>query len=172
MNRVRSSFHLICATVMVAIAPAALAQSFPAGVQGTWKITRQLHLKKASRGAATDPCPGRPLGLDPAAKGSRVVLGDRVASWGSTSAQDPDPRVTSMEPADFAGQYLHGGKIEALGLSPSAKVEVIRLNAPGTLPFDTIVVKGPSTLLFEQCGLFTEAIHAGGFVAPALPEPK
>ena len=41
MNYALSCFRVVCATALVTIAPAALAQSLPAGVQGYWKITKQ-----------------------------------------------------------------------------------------------------------------------------------
>ena len=56
-----------------------------------------------------------------------------------------------------------------LDLDRGSKIEVIRLGSPGTLPFDTIIVLDPSTLYFERCGIFMEAVHDSGFVAPPLP---
>jgi hypothetical protein len=49
---------------------------------------------------------------------------------------------------------------------------MIKLGAPGTLPFDTIVVLDPSTVYFERCGLFMQAVHDSGFVAPPLPNQQ
>ena len=170
MNRAPSLLRLVCATAVVAIAPSAFAQSLPAGMQGYWKITKQIH--STTHGAAVGSCAGEALGLTPSAKGSRVLLSDQMATWGASSAQNPDPKVVMMEPAEFAAQYLQITPMKALGLSPAAKIEVIRLGSPGNLPFDTIVVKSPSTVLFEKCGRFTEAVHSSGFVAPALPQPE
>jgi hypothetical protein len=62
-----------------------------------------------------------------------------------------------------------GATLHELNLDRGSKVEVIKLGAPGTLPFDTVVILDPSTLYFERCGIFMEAIHDSGFVAPPLP---
>lgn len=154
------------AAALLAMAPAALAQNLPAGMGGYWKITK-IHPKKA---AATAVCTASPAFFSKAARGSRVLMSDRNIAWGSAMAIDPAPRVSMVDPADFSAH--HGGAgvtLHELNLDRGSQVEVIKLGAPGTLPFDTIVVLDPSTLYFERCGIFMEAVHDSGFVAPALP---
>jgi hypothetical protein len=97
-------------------------------------------------------------------------MSDRNIVWGAASATDPAARVSMMDPADFSAHHSQAGAtLHDLGLDRSSKIEVIHLGAPGTLPFDTIVVKDPSSLYFERCGIFMEAVHDSGFVAPPLP---
>jgi hypothetical protein len=62
--------------------------------------------------------------------------------------------------------------MDELSLDRGSKVEVITLSAPGTLPFDTVVLLDPSRLYFERCGIFMEAVHDSGFVAPPLPNQQ
>jgi hypothetical protein len=74
-----------------------------------------------------------------------------------------------VDPAEFSAHHSQAGAtLHELELDRGSKIEVIHLGSPGTLPFDTIIVKDPSTLYFEHCGIFMEAIHNSGFVAPRL----
>ena len=154
------------ATMWVTCATCVLAQSLPAGVEGNWRITRQ---RPSKQGRLTGPCAGGTVAPDKSVIGSHVQIKDRTVVWGNYAAENPSPKVSMVDTAEFTRQYLRGGvKLKDLGFASGAKVEVIRLGAPGTLPFDTIVIKDPSTIYFEQCGLFSEAVHDGGFVAPAF----
>ena len=170
MNRTKVFGQVLFAITMMAFPAGALAQSLPAGIEGTWRITRQLPKKQS---ALTGPCDGAPVRIDRSLKGNKVKLGDKEMVWGDSTAQNPAPAVHTLNAADFMQQYMRGGiTLQQLGLSSAGKIEVIQLGAPGTLPFDAIVVKDPSTIYFTRCGLFTEAVHAGGFVAPPLPQPQ
>ena len=161
-----SILKMLGAAALVAMAPAALAQSLPAGVGGYWKITK-MHPKKP---VATSACTANPAFFSKTARGSRVLMSDRSIVWGSTSATDPAPRVNMIDPADFSAHHSEAGvTLHELALDRGSKIEVIKLGAPGTLPFDTIVILDPSTLYFERCGIFMEAVHDSGFVAPPLP---
>ena len=166
MKLALSYFCAVCVTTMVTIAPAALAQSLPAGVGGYWKITK-MHPKKPTNASGT--CNTNPAFFSSMARGTRILMSDRNIVWGAASATDPAARINMIEPADFSAHYLQSGAtLDDLGLRGS-KIEVIELGAPGTLPFNTIMVKDPSTLYFEGCGIFMEAVHDSGFVAPPLP---
>ena len=156
------------ALMSLTIAPAAMAQQqLPAGIGGYWKVTK-LYPKKPL--VATGGCMANPAFFSSTAKNTRILMSDRNIVWGSASATDPMPRVRNMTPADFSTQYgQNGSTLKDLELAGSSKIEVIELGAPGTLPFDAIVVKDPSTLYFEHCGLFMQAVHDSGFVAPPLP---
>lgn len=170
MKQSKAVGNIACATVLVACSIGALAQSLPAGVEGTWRITGQQPKKDR---ALTGTCASGPVHVDRSLKGTKVQLSNQQIDWGNYTAQNPAPAVHTLDTADFMQQYLRGGvTMQQLGLAGAAKVEVIQLGAPGTLPFDAIVVKDPSTIYFTRCGLFTEAVHAGGFVAPRLPEPQ
>lgn len=154
--------------VMVTCTGGLLAQSLPAGVEGNWRITGQQPKKDSQ---ITGSCAAGPVHVDRSLKGTKVQVGERQIVWGKYTAQDPKPAVHTLAAADFMQQYIRGGvTMQQLGFPGSGKVEVIQLGNPGTLPFDAIVVKDPSTIYFTRCGLFTEAVHAGGFVAPALPQ--
>ena len=156
-------------TAMITIAPIALAQNLPAGVGGYWKITKMYPKKPV----ATSACSANPAFFSKTARGSRVLLSDRSIVWGSTSATDPAPRVSMIEPGDFSAHHSEAGvTLHDLALDRGSKVEVIKFGAPGTLPFDTIVILDPSTLYFERCGIFMEAVHDSGFVAPPLPNQQ
>lgn len=154
------------AAVLMAIAPVALAQNLPAGVGGYWKITKMYPKKpKAAPG-----CAANPAFFSKMAKGSRVLMSDRNIVWGTASATDPQARVSMVDPADFSAQHSQAGvTMHELDLDRGSKVEVLHLGAPGTLPFDTVVILDPSTVYFERCGIFMEAVHDSGFVAPPLP---
>jgi hypothetical protein len=96
-------------------------------------------------------------------------MSDNRIAWGPESAKNPELRVRSVDLGEFNTKYAQAGATaNELGLR-SQKVEVIEVSAHDTLPFDTIVVRDPSTLLFERCGLFMEAVHDSGFVTPPLP---
>ncbi len=160
--------QLALATVVVTYAAGVLAQSLPAGVEGTWRITGQQPKKDRQ---LTGSCAAGPVRVDRSLKGTKVQLSEKEMVWGSATAHDPMPAVHTLEAADFMQQYIRGGvTLQQLGFPGTGKIEVIQLGAPGTLPFDAIVVKDPSTIYFTRCGLFTEAVHAGGFVAPPLPQ--
>jgi hypothetical protein len=153
------------AAVLMAIAPAALAQNLPAGVGGYWKITK-MHPKKLKD---TSGCTANPAFFSKMARGTRVLMSDRNIVWGTASATDPEARVSMVDPADFSAQHSQAGvTMHELNLDRGSKVEVLHLGAPGTLPFDTVVILDPSTVYFEHCGIFTEAVHDSGFVAPPL----
>ena len=147
-----------------------LAESLPAGVEGTWRFTHQLPKKGDALTASCVPGPVRP---DHSLIGSKVQVSDRQIVWNGATTQNPQPAVHAMTPSEFMQQYMHGGvTLKELGLAGAQKIEVIQFGAAGALPFDAIVVRDPSTIYFARCGLFTEAVHAGGFVAPRLPEPQ
>jgi hypothetical protein len=152
-------------TAMLGIAPAALAQNLPAGVGGYWKITK-MYPKKPS---ATSGCSANPAFFSKRARGTRILMSDRNIVWGGASATDPASSVSMVDPSEFSAHHSQAGAtLHELSLDRGSKVEVIHLASPGTLPFDTIVVLDPSTLYFERCGIFMEAVHDSGFVAPPL----
>jgi hypothetical protein len=154
---------------LIAIVPAALAQNLPAGISGYWKITKMYPKKPA----ATPSCTASPAFFGKTAQGTRVLMSDRNVVWGSASASDPAPRVSMVDPADFSAHHSEAGvTLHDLALDRGSKIEMIKLGAPGTLPFDTIIVLDPSTVYFERCGLFMQAVHDSGFVAPPLPNQQ
>lgn len=153
-------------TAMIAIAPVALAQNLPAGVGGYWKITKMYPKKPI----AAPGCTANPAFFSKMARGSRVLMSDRNIVWGGASATDPGARVSMVDPGEFSAHHSESGvTMHELSLDRGSKVEVITLSAPGTLPFDTVVLLDPSRLYFERCGIFMEAVHDSGFVAPPLP---
>jgi hypothetical protein len=154
---------------LIAIVPAGLAQNLPAGISGYWKITKMYPKKPA----ATPSCTASPAFFGKTARGTRVLMSDRNVVWGSASASDPAPRVSMVDPADFSAHHSEAGvTLHDLALDRGSKIEMIKLGAPGTLPFDTIIVLDPSTVYFERCGLFMQAVHDSGFVAPPLPNQQ
>lgn len=162
----------LCCTLLLTMAPSAWAQNppvgqgLPAGLAGSWKLTRMLPAKPLTASAACTPSTAF---FNKHARGTRVEMSDNRIAWGPESAKDPDLRVRSVDLSEFNTKYAQAGATaNALGLR-SQQVEVIEVGAHDTLPFDTIVVRDPSTLLFERCGLFMEAVHDSGFVAPPLP---
>jgi hypothetical protein len=155
----------VLAALGAALAMTAAAQNLPAGVGGYWKITKMIPKKPV----ATPSCTANPAFFSKKARGTRVLLSDRNIVWGATSATDPGARVSTVGPAEFSAQHSEAGAtLHDLEMDHGSNIEVIQLSAPGTLPFDTIIVKDPSTLYFERCGIFMEAIHDSGFVAPPL----
>jgi hypothetical protein len=156
-------------TAMIAIAPIALAQNLPAGVGGYWKITKMYPKKPL----AAPGCTANPGFFSKMSRGSRVLMSDRNIVWGGASATDPGARVSMVDPGEFSAHHSESGvTMHELSLDRGSKVEVITLSAPGTLPFDTVVLLDPSRLYFERCGIFMEAVHDSGFVAPPLPNQQ
>jgi hypothetical protein len=156
-------------TAMIAIAPIALAQNLPAGVGGYWKITKMYPKKPI----AAPGCTANPAFFSKMARGSRVLMSDRNIVWGGASATDPGARVSMVDPGEFSAHHSESGvTMHELSLDRGSKVEVLTLSAPGTLPFDTVVLLDPSRLYFERCGIFMEAVHDSGFVAPPLPNQQ
>jgi hypothetical protein len=154
------------AALGAALSVGAAAQSLPAGLGGYWKITKMIPKKPA----AGPGCTPNPAFFSKEARGSVVLISDRSIVWGAASATDPAPQVSMVPPEEFMASHAAAGATLAdLQMDSGAKLQVIQLSAPGTLPFDTIVVKDPSSVYFERCGLFMEAIHSSGFVAPPLP---
>jgi hypothetical protein len=169
MRKQTSMWMGLGAIVWIAITPAAVAQNLPAGVGGYWKITRMLPKKPV----ATPSCSASPAFFSKVARGSRILMSDRNIVWGASSATDPGAQVSMVEPAEFSAHHSEAGAtLHDLEMDHGSKIEVIHLGSPGSLPFDTIIVKDPSTLYFERCGLFMEAIHDSGFVAPPLPNQQ
>ena len=169
MKNTMSILKMLGAAALMAITPAALAQSLPAGVGGYWKITK-MHPKKPK---IAPGCNANPAFFSNKARGTRVLMSDRNIVWGAASATDPGAQVSMVDPADFSAQHSEAGAtLHELHLDNGSKVEVIKLGSPGTLPFDTVVILDPSTLYFERCGIFMEAIHDSGFVAPPLPNQR
>ncbi|HEX6773594.1 MAG TPA: hypothetical protein VF126_16290 [Acidobacteriaceae bacterium] len=164
----RNRLLLIIAAVFV-LSLTADAQSLPVGVDGYWKITK-MHPKKPRE---TSGCTTNPAFFSKFSRGSRVLMSSRSIVWGTASATDPSPRLSMVDPADFSAHYAQAGATpHDLDLDHGSKVGVITLGSPGTLPFDTVVVKDPSTVYFERCGIFMEAIHDSGFAAPPLPNQQ
>jgi hypothetical protein len=162
----------LCCTLLLTMVPFTWAQdtpsgqSLPAGIAGSWKLTRMLPKKPAATSAACTPSAAF---FNKHARGTRVEMSDNSIAWGPESAKNPELRVRSVDLGEFNTKYAQAGATaNELGLR-SQKVEVIEVSAHDTLPFDTIVVRDPSTLLFERCGLFMEAVHDSGFVTPPLP---
>ncbi len=157
----------LAALISLTMVPAALAQQLPAGIGGYWKVAKMYPKKPLP---PTGSCMANPAFFNAKAKNTRILMSDRNIVWGATSATDPMPQVHNLDPGDFTARYgQSGATLKDLELARSTKIEVIELGAPGTLPFDAIVVKDPSTLYFEHCGLFMQAMHDSGFVAPPLP---
>jgi hypothetical protein len=155
--------------VLIAMTPAALAQNLPAGIGGYWKITKMYPKKPV----ATSGCTANPAFFSKTSRGTRVLMSDRNIVWNAASATDPQARVTMVDPGDFSAHHSQAGvTLHDLDLDRGSKVEVLHLGAPGTLPFDTVVILDPSTVYFERCGIFMEAVHDSGFVAPPLPNQQ
>jgi hypothetical protein len=164
----RNRLLLMIAAVFV-LSVTAGAQSLPVSVDGYWKITK-MYPKKPQ---GTSGCTANPAFFSKYSRGSRVLMSSRSIVWGTASATDPAPRLSMVDPADFSAHYAQAGATpHELDLDHGSKIQVITLGSPGTLPFDTVVVKDPSTVYFERCGLFAEAVHDSGFTAPPLPNQQ
>ncbi len=167
MRRVKQKCVAVAIAILTSAAPALLADVFPAGVQGTWKVVRKLDVP----GSAAQ-CGGALPNLP---KGAKVTIGDHTLMLEGRGMDDAQPTVTTLTAAQFTQKYLGGSEaaFKHLGLRGSS-IEVITptSGAEGTefTVFDTVIVKDPSTLLLGRCGRYFEATHAGGFQAPRLPD--
>ncbi len=166
MKRQTWALALVATAAGYAWAPV-YAQSFPAGVQGTWKIVKKLEVPPS-----TVDCLG---GLPNAQNGSTVAIGEHSLLLNGQGTNDAQPNVRTVTAAEFVQQHLSGSEasFKRFGLRTS-NLEVITPGSPASntnsAPFEMVIVKSPSTLLFEKCGQYFEAAHAGGFKAPKLPE--
>jgi hypothetical protein len=144
----------------------AMAQNLPAGLGGYWKITKMIPKKPRT----VSGCMANPSFFGKAARNSMVLISDRNIVWGSASATDPGTTVRMVPPEQFQADHSGAGvTLHDLELDNGSQIQVIHLATPGSLPFDTIVMLDPSTVYFERCGIFMQAIHSSGFVAPPLP---
>ena len=146
------------------------AQSFPAGVQGTWKITKLLVPEHGRGGACSEGTASvSALNRDQIVH-KYVILRDGTAMLEGHQPQAVATSLQSMDAPAFAAHYLlPAASAKELHLAPG-KVQVIDLGAPRSFPFSTLIVQSPSTLIFGACGYFYQAIHDNGFQAPKLPE--
>jgi hypothetical protein len=164
-----AALTMLAVAAWIVIAPRATAQNLPAGVGGYWKITGMIPKKPV----VTASCSANPAFFSKRARNGRVLMSDRNIVWSGTSATDPGARVSMVDPTEFSAHHSQAGAtLRDLEMDHGSKIEVIHLDSPGNLPFDTIIVKDPSTLYFERCGIFMEAIHDSGFVAPPLPNQR
>jgi hypothetical protein len=140
----------------------ALAQYVPAGMEGTWRLHKLLYAQGSNKACSGDVL----LDSD---RGHDIGLGEHSAAWRGKTFDDIQPQIQTQSAADFASKYLDGGQgLHALGLD-AAQVEVLTVKAPHDLPFDTVIAKTPSTLIFGRCGIFYDAVRHGAFKAPKLP---
>jgi hypothetical protein len=150
------------------------AQYIPAGMQGTWKVHKILATHTGSaHTSAMVAAAGSCVGALPDRRliGKNITLGEHGAAMEGASVQDAQPTMSTMSAADFTAKYLGGGgSLKDLDMANVSKVQMVTFGAPGTLPFDTVLVKSPSTLIFERCGVFYDAVRNGSFKAPKLPE--
>ncbi len=146
------------------------AQSFPAGVQGTWKITKMLKPKQGvGMSCANGAAYISPINQD-AILQKYVTLDDRTATLEGAATQNESPQSSTMDLSEFAARFLAPGVSTKFLHLQSSKIQLINLGTPASFPFSTIIVQSPSTLIFEGCGFFYEATHNTGFKAPKLPD--
>lgn len=123
-------------------------QSFPAGVQGTWKIVKKLNVpygQFAIGGILPNP-----------EMGTTITIGNRSFEWKMQHWSDAHPRVLIMSPSQFHDAYIGSSlaKRRNFGLLDNSKVEVIRIGDPE----------------FGAGGDYYQAVHSGGFQVPELPD--
>jgi hypothetical protein len=156
------------AAVAVAFAGAALpalAQYVPAGMEGTWRVHKLLRAGSGAQPGA--PCTGTVL--IEADRGQDISLGEHSVVWRGKTFDEVKPQMQTISAGDFASEYLNGGQgLHDLGLN-AAQVELLKLGNSQGLPFDTVIAKTPSTLIFGRCGVFYDAVRHGDFKAPRLP---
>lgn len=161
---------LVFATALVvgvALPQSLVGQSFPAGAQGTWKV-----VKKIDTSAGSAACGG---GVPTIPKGAKISIGPHALLLEGQGMTDARPTVQTMSPAQFMDQYLGGQQKDlkrlALG-NNSLEIITPASESAGSehAVFDRVIVRDPSSLLFERCGTFFETVHAGGFQAPTMPD--
>lgn len=164
---------LLCSGLLSFSLPS-FAQYIPAGMQGTWKVHKILEThsgaaKGSTMGSDSSSCAGALP--DKRLIGRNITLGEHGAAMEGVSVQDAQPTMSTMGASDFTAKYLGGsGSLKDLDMTNMSKLQLVTFGAAGALPFDTVVVKSPSTLIFERCGVFFDAVRNGSFKAPKLPE--
>src|SRR5579875_1742574 len=158
---------LNCLTALLAtpllLATTLTAESLPARLQGTWRITRVLPTSNTA-------CWGReqaqPL------VGSTLTYRDDSLRWRGGSVPLNDIVTRSVTAAQFSkenGGAEGAASFAQLGIRSSAVTEVDLQHedmditgATTEVPGDSVLLAGPNRIIVSACGVYFEATRAAG----------
>lgn len=156
----RVARELIMTAIACSLTSAGFAQYVPARMQGEWKIRKLLEPEggrgiSCGIGAGPDPMSSKDF-ID-----KTVTLEEHSGVLQDQPAENLSPSLSTLDIIDFTAKYIPGQSARSyLGIRAD-KVEVLTTGTAGYFPFNAVIVKDPTTLLFERCGFFYEATHSG-----------
>jgi hypothetical protein len=146
----------LCAAVLPVV-----AESLPAGLAGTWKITRLLPTKST---ACWDASQARPL------LGSKLVYTDSAIRWRGgrvplegvitrtvTAAEFRKENSTLGVPPDFSELGIRASRVTEVDLQhEDADITGSTTEVPG----DSVLMVAPNRIVVSACGVYFEATRA------------
>ncbi len=137
----------------------AFAQYVPAGLQGTWKVKKNLSGKSVG---CFDPMHTKML------MGAKLSLGEHELVWMGLHNINPSPKIEEVSSYAFSAKY--GLAPHDLGLPATDKISILQVNPSEGIPINAVIALGPSTILIDACNIWLEAQHDGGYQeTPAAP---
>ena len=149
----------LTAAVLLSFSGSAFAQYVPAGLQGTWKVKKNLSGKSVG---CFDPMHTKML------VGAKLSLGEHELVWMGLHNINPSPKIEEISSYAFSAKY--GLAPHDLGLPATDKISVLQVNPSEGIPINAVIALGPSTILIDACNIWLEAQHDGPFAdTPAAP---
>lgn len=137
----------------------AFAQYVPAGLQGTWKVKKNLSGKSVG---CFDPMHTKML------IGAKLSLGEHELVWMGLHNINPSPKIEEISSYAFSSKY--GLAPHDLGLPATDKISILQVNPSEGIPINAVIALGPSTILIDACNIWLEAQHDGGYQeTPSAP---
>ena len=144
---------------LFSLSGSAFAQYVPAGLQGTWKVKKNLSGKSVG---CFDPMHTKML------MGAKLSLNERELVWMGLHNTNPNPKIEEISSYAFSAKY--GLNPHDLGLPATERISVLQVNPSEGIPINAVIALGPSTILIDACNIWLEAQHDGGFQeTPAAP---
>lgn len=142
----------LAAALLFSSCGSAFAQYVPAGLQGTWKVKKNLSGKSVG---CFDPTHTKML------MGAKLSLGEHELVWMGLHNVNPSPRIEEVSSYAFSAKY--GLTPHDLGLPATAKISILQVNPSEGIPINAVIALGPSTILIDACNIWLEAQHDGGY---------
>ena len=141
----RLSYPAMLIALCLTAAPA-FAQYVPAGLQGNWKVKRNLTEKSLG---CFDPAHAKAL------IGAELRIGDHEIVWQGLHSKDLDPKVTEISAYNFQARY--GKTPQELGITGD-KISITLVNPSEGIPINALTARGPALLLIDACNIWLEAV--------------
>ncbi len=132
--------------VLLAFALPALGQYVPAGLQGSWKVKRNLTEKSLG---CFDPVHAKGL------IGAEIRIGDHEIVWQGLHSKNLDPKVTEISAYNFQARY--GLRPQDLGITGD-RISLTMVNPSEGIPINAFASRSPTLLLIDACNIWLEAV--------------